>query len=129
MLPKDKEDGDINASWRRMLLSQLTQLADPELQIEWWKKGNYSEDLVCGFWDTLEFFFDDTALATDPESILERGWLHNEREVIAIRKITQLLDGILVKYGKMRGDDFYITVPEWKNVVLAAREAKEIIKD
>lgn len=71
----------------------------------------------------------DTQLVVDPESGLRLGWLHDDREVAALQRITTLLDNILKRYGEYEESGFYIELPEWRDLITAACEAREVIKD
>ncbi|WP_062269771.1 SCO4402 family protein [Endozoicomonas arenosclerae] len=105
------------------LIGYLDDLRNKDYQIAVWVNKNFTSDVQFDELDnSIHFLFDDTQLATDPNSCI--GWfLKNEIEAELVGILCLELDTIFKKYGTELTDEEYINLPEWKNVLDAADKA------
>lgn len=111
---------------REELISYLDGLANEQYQYDAWvaKKrpsGGYDELDY-----TIHFFYDDTDLACNPNSLIGEILIGAE-EASAIGFLIKELDFLFEKYGTELTDSEYLSKEEWKAVVQAAKYAKQII--
>ncbi|WP_018236021.1 hypothetical protein [Ensifer sp. BR816] len=71
---------------------------------------------------TIHFLYDDTELASDPESTIG-VFLYDHREAEGIRSIIAAIDRVFEKYGLELSDAEYLSKLEWMQVVAAASKA------
>ena len=118
----------IYPNMRSELIDHLSALADPEYQERVWVKHQPAPGIEYDEFDyVVHFLFDDTSLATDPESCI--GWyLTNEREVVAVRIVVNSINVLFDKCGKCLKDSEYLAKPEWLDVVAAAKTALGVFK-
>jgi hypothetical protein len=112
---------------RQELLGYLQALSDKSYQLAIWVNGesgqNFSHDT---FDESVHFLFDDTPLGDQPMLVIG-SFLYNAEEVNSVVKVMTNIQSIFEKYGKRLSDAEYIELPEWKNVLSAAKSAVETI--
>ena len=114
---------------RDRLLWHLDKLSDREYQEAAWIGGRYLPGAEFdGFDAVVDFFYDATALAEDPEGAVGR-YLRDTSEVAAIRHLAAVLDRLLAGVGRGRTDAEYLAAPEWDEVVEAARNAHRLLRN
>ena len=102
-------------------------MSDVEFQRKAWVNGEYPPRVQLDNSDlVINFLFDDTQLAEDPESTI--GWfLKNEEQARAVKRVADPIDKILDDNDDLT-DEEYIALPEWEGVVKAAQEALEVFE-
>lgn len=112
---------------RREVIEALQALADPEYQRRVWVDRVYPQP---GFYDDLthnvNVLYDDTSVAEDPQGQIGLT-LENTDEAAAVERLTAVLDPLLDSLPTKIDDGAVISLPEWGEVVRAAREAVGII--
>lgn len=111
------------------MIEHLEMLSNKDLQIKSWIKHEYPEGVE---YDTLMFaveFFDDMYLA-DKSSYKQIGYiLKDENELLVIQRLTTAIDEVFEAVGKSRSDALYLNHPLWDNVIQAAKDAFELIRE
>ena len=113
-------------SMREELIDYLTGLSNKKYQEDCWVRKRCPVGIENDELDyAVHFFFDDTQLSEDPESMI--GYcLNNEREAKAIGLVCNKLEQVFNKYGDDKSDKEYISYPEWECVIEAAKKALPI---
>ena len=114
---------------RARLLWHLDKLSDRKYQEDAWIGGRYLPGAEFdGFDAAVDFFYDATALAEDPDGAVGR-YLRDDAEVAAIRRLATVLDRLLAGVGRGRTDAEYLAAPEWDEVVEAAGRAYRVLRE
>ncbi len=114
---------------RKELIQYLEGLSNLEYQKKIWVAGKSIDGTVHDELDyAIHFLYDDTELATDPNSLI--GWiLLDQCEADSIRNLTCAIDRLFEINGLELTDEEYIQKNEWPSVVSAAFSAKAIITE
>jgi hypothetical protein len=113
---------------RHQLVTNLKSLSDWEYQKKCWVLKECPEEVENDEFDlSVHFLFDDTELASDPESAIGY-FLKNKIEAQAVKSVCDELDSIFDKYGYKHTDDEYINFAEWHNVIESATKALIILQ-
>lgn len=114
---------------REQLIDFLLCLSDMEYQKECWVKGNCPSGVQWDNFDlAVHFFFDDTDLASNAK--IQIGYfLRDENEANLVRDLCNKIDIIFDEYGTELSDNEYINLPEWKEVLRAAKKAHSFISN
>ncbi|MCA1368873.1 hypothetical protein I6F15_15905 [Bradyrhizobium sp. BRP14] len=107
---------------RAQLLDFLRGLADYQYQLENWQVVRPNVTRYDELDYTVHFLYDDTRLASDPESTIG-AFLYDQNEVQGIRSIIAAIDQVFETYGLELSDAEYLEKPEWMQVVDAAAKA------
>jgi hypothetical protein len=106
---------------RLELLEHIQALSDAEYQKRAWAEG----DETTGHDEldyAIHFFYDDTDLALNPHSSI--GYiLKNEVEAESVKCLMKSIEDIFQKFGRSLSDAEYISLPEWGNVLSAAKKS------
>ncbi|MES2821393.1 MAG: hypothetical protein V4812_20660 [Pseudomonadota bacterium] len=115
------------ATMRKELLQYLEGLSDIEYQKKIWVAGERTEGVMHDELDyTIHFLYDDTDLATDPDSLI--GWILLDKiEVDSIKELISALDRLFEVHGLNSTDEEYMQAKEWGFVISAAKTARNII--
>jgi hypothetical protein len=122
-------DGKIQSEYKRAdLRSILTALGDIAYQQACWVErrcppGSEYDNVHIAF----SFLLDDTTFLDNPTS--ETGVsVYTGEEASAIQPVSKMLYVIVTKYGDRHQDEYYINLPEWKDVVKYSKIAiKEVL--
>jgi hypothetical protein len=107
---------------RNELIDYLRELEDFQHQNEYWvKRRGKTNGGFSNFDEAVHFLFDDAHLASDSEGCIGFFLLNND-EAKAVKKLTGLLDRLIDEH-KDKNDEFYISLPEWKDVLKLAQDA------
>jgi hypothetical protein len=113
-------------SMREELIDYLRGLSDRDYQYQSWVydkcPGGGHDELDYA----IHFLFDDTDLATDPESDIG-GFLLNKKEAELMANLIDRLNYIFDKYSLNLADREYIEKPEWEDVIQAAIKARDCL--
>jgi len=116
---------------RRHLLLALKGLSDPDYQRRVWvEHGTEGTTQYDEFDLAVHTLYDDTSpsLAENPKAQI--GYiLRDEAEAAQVAAVVRAIDTIFDKYGLDLTDAEYIALPEWKDVVAAAKDARKVIHD
>ena len=113
---------------RHSLVCYLYELANPVLQQERWIEGKDDRPgIMYGFGLVINFFFDDTELAENPEGTIG-DILLDELEVSAIRNVGKALDQVLKEVGLDKSDLDYLSSSSWRDTVLSAQKAYRLLR-
>lgn len=116
-------------SIRDELLETLRSLADAEYQKKNWLDRNFPPGTEHDCFDyAVHFIYDDTSLATDPDSDIGI-FLKDENEVQMIKAVVIALDRVFETLGMNATDEEYINCPEWSEVLKTASQAWQAMKD
>jgi hypothetical protein len=66
-------------------------------------------------------FFDDTSFSEGADSYIGLALL-NEAEATGVSRLSNKLNDILNIYGNDHSDNFYLSTPEWMDVIQIANE-------
>ena len=106
---------------RNELLEHLNALSDLSYQRACWVLNKCPEGIEYDELDyTVHFLFDDTTLSTEPDKWIGLI-LKNTEEATSIQNLCSLLGNIFKRYGYDKDDAEYIELPEWSDVVNAAK--------
>lgn len=112
---------------RKELLDYLFGLSDSQYQRDCWVNRMCPGGVVHDELDyAIHFLFDDTKLAEDSESLIG-VILKDKKEAYLVASVCEKIQYIFDKYGYDMSDEAYISLPEWKCVLQAAKEAHEVI--
>lgn len=109
---------------RKELIFYLSQLSDRSYQERHWVK---LEEPASEMDFAIHFLFDDTFLYDDPESCIGK-FLEDENEMRAVSDVVKILDRIFQVFGTDGCDQYYISKPEWEEVLSASGTAVELLK-
>ncbi len=113
---------------RNELISNLESLSDWEYQKKCWVLRECPNGVEYDEFDlSVHFLFDDTKLATDPESTVG-SFLKDEIEAQAVKTVCHELNSIFDKYGYNLTDEEYINLVEWPKVIESASKALLIVR-
>ncbi len=119
---------DIRYPWMRAQFIDFVQgLADFSYQREHWQEFHDTEKEYDELDFTVHFFYDDTKLASDPESVIG-SCLYDCEEAELVRSIVSALDIVFDKYELELKDKEYLEKPEWQAVVQAAIKALPVLE-
>jgi hypothetical protein len=108
---------------RTELMSHLRALSDPDYQRMAWIDHRYPSGIKFDEFDyVIHFFYDDTDLASDPDSLIGEI-LENKEEASSIKQLVRELDALFDRYGLDLRDGEYMDKPEWMSIVARARES------
>ncbi len=114
---------------RRELVLSLKALSDLDYQYAIWVRGEFPhENFYDSLYNTLNIIYDDSDLAVNSEDYIG-SILKNEEEMHALDKVVEALQVIFDTYGEALSDKEYIELTEWRNVIPAAKEAYELIRE
>jgi len=113
---------------RAELIEHLNALADIDYQRRVWVLGGSEGQIKHDEFDyAVHFLYDDTNLAHEPTSMIGEILIGSE-EAVKISKLIEKLELIFVQYGTELSDADYIQLPEWADVLDAAKDAVELIQ-
>jgi hypothetical protein len=113
---------------RTELISNLKSLSSWEYQKKCWVLQDCPKKVEHDNFDlSVHFLFDDTELATDPESEIDYI-LKNKIEAKAVKNVCDQVDNIFKLYGYECTDDEYINYSEWRSVINSASVALKVIQ-
>ena len=113
---------------RNQLITNLESLSDWEYQKNCWVLKECPEGVENDDFDlSVHFLFDDTELASDPESTIG-FFLKDKIEAQAVKSVCDELDKIFDKYGLDKTDEEYINLVEWGKIIESASKALKIIQ-
>lgn len=108
---------------RNELIESLRGLSDIEYQKRIWINARSEGSIQHDEFDyVVHFLFDDTSLATDPDSLIG-VILKNFDEVAIIKPVIEALGELFDALGLDRTDEEYVKSTEWSSVVNAAKIA------
>lgn len=114
--------------WMRLqLISCLQSLSNKDHQMECWVKHNCPSGSIDCFDISIHYLYDDTMLAENASSYIDQIFF-DETEVEVIKQLIKALDAIFEKYGLKAKDEFYVSAPEWGEVLYAAKTALELLQ-
>lgn len=108
------------------LIEYLKELADPDYQERFWIRGEVREGLMDGLDFPIDFLFDDTRFADDPERTVG-VMVYDEREMTAVVKVVNAIDAVFDDIGLEATDEIYVRSRLWPGVIAAASEALRIL--
>lgn len=111
---------------REELIGYVIGLSDTEYQYAAWVKHSRPDVGYDELDYAIHFLYDDTDLANDPNSMIGII-LTDKEESAAIANLITALDLVFDKHGTTLKDEEYLSKDEWKNVVIAAEKAKQIL--
>ena len=76
----------------------------------------------------VNFLFDDTDLAENPEDYIDYC-LRNKQEAELLKPVTKAIDRLLAKLGNKRSDLEYISSPLWLEVIQTTKIAYDFFTD
>lgn len=113
---------------REELLETLRSLADLEYQLKIWVNKEFPrENFYDDFFNTFRFI-EDMSLLTDPESAIGI-FLKDENEVQMTKAVAVALERVFDALGTEATDEEYISSREWSDVLKAASQAWQAMKD
>ena len=114
---------------REELVATLRSLADAEYQRNEWVNKAFPSGIEHDCFDyAVHFIYDDTSLAKNPERTIGL-FLKDEKEVEMIKAVVVALERVFDALGMEATDKEYISSREWPDVLKAASEAWQAIKD
>ena len=114
---------------RRELVISLKALSDLEYQHAIWVRKEFpTETFYDDLEQTLDIIYLDTDLNENPYGYIN-DILKNEAEAHAVEKLVSKLTVIAKKYGRGLSNLEYIEKPEWQDVLAAAKEAYELVRE
>lgn len=78
--------------------------------------------------ETLHFLYDDTRLSENSNHYIG-VFLSSREEAAAIDKLLDAIEAFFREYNAEMTDAEYIEKPEWQDVLAAAKEAYELIRE
>lgn len=113
---------------REELLHAIHSLADVEYQRKAWVKHELPPPKYDCFDFVIHFIYDDTRLAEDPEGAIGL-FVKDEQEVELIKAVVRALERVFDALGMKATDEEYISSREWSDVLEAASQAWDGMKD
>ncbi|MDR5758467.1 SCO4402 family protein [Caballeronia sp. LZ035] len=108
---------------RAELILNLQTLSNPAYQTAAWIEHRYPAGVEYDEFDyVVHFFYDDTELAENPDSLIGEI-LRNKEESESIKQLTKELDAMFTRYGVNLKDSEYLSKPEWADIVCKSRDA------
>ena len=116
-----------NYTLRQELLEYIRNLKDRDYQENCWVKNNCPPNVEYDELKlTINFLFDDTVFAENPEYYLGAE-LQDKGEVSAVADVCRELRQSLNKIGVNKEDIEYISDPCWDNVISKAEFAYQLL--
>lgn len=111
---------------RQELIEYLGHLEDRDYQAKVWVNREYpTPNFYDDFSETYELL-QDLGVLSDPQSRM--GFiLKNQDEVVALTALNKALDELFALHGTDLSDSEYLELPEWVNVISAAKVARQVI--
>jgi len=107
---------------RNELIHYIQALSDPKYQRIAWVEDSLGGIKHDEFDYAVHFLYDDTNLAKNPDPDIGII-LKDKKESDSIKQLVKEIDFIFERYGLKLTDEEYISKPEWKNVIIKAKEA------
>ncbi|MEV0821621.1 SCO4402 family protein [Nonomuraea rubra] len=114
---------------RAEIISAVSALADPAYQERVWLRRIYPHPQYYDDFDlNIHILYDDTTVLENPQRAIG-NLLVSQQEADALAMLAKALQKLFDAEGISRSDQEYMNSPCWREVVEAARQAKQAMVD
>ncbi|WP_107666838.1 hypothetical protein [Cyanothece sp. BG0011] len=110
---------------RQELLLSIKILSDLEYQKQNWLNNTNGEHDCFDY--VIHFLYDQASFDEDPETTIGL-FVKNEEEIISIIKVIESLEKLFETLGTNASDSDYINSQQWRNVIINAKKALQILE-